>query len=261
MTNNDPNGVQINNALHELGFADVYDSSVKDDLEKIDKALSISSKTTSGPRSSEERYRLRPPSFDSASSSLEEDTHSRAMPDKSSKRTSLLNSSQSKTAQAILNRTLLGNHTTEIITPTLDDTKNCLMPVDLDDGDGHLLHIIKLGDEAYLTSAEISGLVKSWKNRDVLAKMLDVKCVSFPVVTVKESTAEYLFEQCVVENVAGIHDSEGRIADQLSLYRLRDVPAILMLFNRHASLAKIIAAIERQWENFDPNDPHWVTDL
>jgi hypothetical protein len=62
----------------------------------------------------------------------------------------------------------------------------------------HVVHMVKVGGEIFMMSAEISSLVAKWRNKDVLAKMLELKKASISPIVVSRDASVQLFEQCIL---------------------------------------------------------------
>ncbi len=80
--------------------------------------------------------------------------------------------------------------------PDFNPTKKVVMKVKL--SKDLTVHIIKFRNNPYLTSADISTLVRGWKKRDVLAPMLNLKKARFESIEIAREDAEFLFEQCIL---------------------------------------------------------------
>ncbi len=60
------------------------------------------------------------------------------------------------------------------------------------------IHVIRLDEKFYMTSAEISGFFPGWKNQDLLVKMLKYRRQKYQALKIHQRTNEELFEQCIM---------------------------------------------------------------
>ena len=92
------------------------------------------------------------------------------------------------------------------------------------------IHVIFYEGKKYITSTEASRLIPRFKGRDVLQKMLKLhKMQIIPFVAKKEACKE-LFEECIIEGVAGVENEFGEIANEVHLYELSCLPKIFDQF-------------------------------
>lgn len=59
------------------------------------------------------------------------------------------------------------------------------------------LSVIVVDGTAYLTSAEISGLIPKFKKKDILMSMIELKKLSFESVSINRESSQWLYEQAL----------------------------------------------------------------
>ena len=61
--------------------------------------------------------------------------------------------------------------------------------------DGHVCHVIINNESVWMASQEISTLIPRWKGKDLLTKMLSLKHVLIPSITVTASSDRSLYSK------------------------------------------------------------------
>ena len=103
--------------------------------------------------------------------------------------------------------------------------------MDIDIAPDQTIHIIFYKSKKYITSAEVSALIPKFKGRDVLQKMLKLhKMEEISPFVAKKETYRELFEECIIEGVAGVENDDGEIGLDVLLYELNDIPKIFDRF-------------------------------
>ena len=95
------------------------------------------------------------------------------------------------------------------------------------------VHVIFYNDEKYLTSADVSAMIPRFKGRDILNRMLSLEKEVYNIrpLMVYKDLNKSLFEECIIENVKGIENQDGKgIVEELSLYSFQDIPKIFDIF-------------------------------
>ena len=95
------------------------------------------------------------------------------------------------------------------------------------------VHVILYNDEKYLTSADISAMIPRFKGRDILNRMLSLEkeVNNIRPLMVYKDLNKSLFEECIIENVKGIENQDGKgIVEELSLYSFQNIPKIFDIF-------------------------------
>ena len=107
--------------------------------------------------------------------------------------------------------------------------------IDIDIAPDQTIHVIFYKGKKYITSAEASAMIPKFKGRDVLQKMLQLHKMEIHPFVAKKETCKELFEECIIEGVAGIENDTGEVANEVLLYELSDLPKI---FDRFISEAE-----------------------
>ena len=95
------------------------------------------------------------------------------------------------------------------------------------------VHVIFYNDDKYLTSADISAMIPRFKGRDILNRMLSLEKEVYNIrpLMVYKDLNKSLFEECIIENVKGIENEDGKgIVEELSLYSFQNIPKIFDIF-------------------------------
>jgi len=128
----------------------------------------------------------------------------------------------------------------------------------------HELHIFNLYKQPYVISAEVSCLFPKWKKKDHLSKMIKLKKLNIPSLEICRASEnhEVFFEQCLIEDVAGIETSDGDLTDSVTLYPMESIQNMLSLFGASGGLSledisRLSKAIKKEYNSFNPNDKFW----
>ena len=128
----------------------------------------------------------------------------------------------------------------------------------------HQLHIFKLKEKPYITSAEVSSFFPRWKKKDHLSKMIKLKKQSIPSIEISREGEDYewFFEQCLIEEVLGIVTEDGELVDSVTLYPMESLINMLSLFGSGGGLSeseitRLSDAVKQEHQTFNPLDEFW----
>jgi hypothetical protein len=89
------------------------------------------------------------------------------------------------------------------------------------------LHPVAWRGEAWVASAEVSGLHPKWRGYDLLASVLARRNVSFEVESLVAAEEVELWVELEAAGVGGLVGRDGAPVARLAMYRMADLPAIL----------------------------------
>ncbi len=192
VSNNNPNGIQINLALHEMGFAKACDYIIEHPRHRLQLSPSPPGSRNS---SLSERKSLPTERLLRWPISTAEENYPRprraisipagsppSVPSAEAEKESEVEKEQRKEKES-------------------DSNKNFVMKVMVSgEKEDYCLNLIKINRELFVSSAEISAMIKEWgkRKRDVLPQMLEIRKSNFEGIWIRKATSEALFEQFIL---------------------------------------------------------------
>ena len=108
-----------------------------------------------------------------------------------------------------------------------------------------LIHLVRLNRVSWITSFEVSSLIREWRGWDLLEKRLKTRHLKVDSLLVYRG--DETWQSLVVNEVQGLKDKQGEFKDKVSLYRLDMLPDLFNLFTTEkckksaSSLAELLA--------------------
>merc|ERR1719322_1653562 len=94
--------------------------------------------------------------------------------------------------------------------------------------------------------------------------MIKLKKQNIPCLEISRASGnhESFFEQCLIEDVAGIETSDGDLTDSVTLYPMESIQNMLSLFGASGGISledisRLSKAIKKECNSFNPNDKFW----
>ena len=97
-----------------------------------------------------------------------------------------------------------------------------------------VIHLVKDGGVSWLTSAEVSSLVREWRGWDLLDSRLRSKHLQIDKVVVANGDAKW--DILVKGEVEGLKDKDGKLKDEVSLYRVDSLPQVMTSFTENCKI-------------------------
>ena len=96
------------------------------------------------------------------------------------------------------------------------------------------IHLVKDGGVSWRASAEVSSLVKEWRGWDLLDRRLRSKHLQLDKLVVANGDAKW--DILVKGEVEGLKDKDGKLKDEVSLYRLDCLPQVMSSFTENCKI-------------------------
>jgi len=90
------------------------------------------------------------------------------------------------------------------------------------------IHLVRVNRVRWVTSFEVSSLIREWRGWDLLEKRLKTRHLKVDSLLVYRG--DEIWKSLVVNEVLGLKDKQGEFKDKLSLYRLDMLPDLFNLF-------------------------------
>jgi len=104
------------------------------------------------------------------------------------------------------------------------------------------VHVIKVAGGSWITSTEVSSLIREWRGWDLLEKRLTTKHLEVDKLLIQKG--DNTWKRLIETEVEGMKDKRGELKEEVSLYRLDLLPDLFNLFTEKCkvtatSLAKL----------------------
>lgn len=96
------------------------------------------------------------------------------------------------------------------------------------------IHLFRDGGVSWVTSAEISSLIREWRGWDLLEKRLVTKHLKLEKLVVKCGDGKW--NNMKDNKVEGLKDKKGEFKEQVCLYRLDSLPKLFSLFSESCEI-------------------------
>ena len=123
----------------------------------------------------------------------------------------------------------------------------------LEMADGHKVHIIRVGEEMFLSGIEMALLIPKCQTEENLDRIKAQMNLAVECTVIHAQTTPNVFIECVMLDVPWIKDNEGYMIEHMALYPLKLVSPLLCIFGAGNKAVK--RAINKQMKDVD--DPHW----
>ena len=91
-----------------------------------------------------------------------------------------------------------------------------------------VLHVVRVEGDSWLSSAEVSSMVKEWQGWDLLERRLKAMHLKLEKLVVDKGTDKW--DWLVKGDVGGVKDKEGDWMEEVRLYKLDTLPQVLSQF-------------------------------